>query len=514
MDGKHTDKTLDELADLFLTGTADPSTTGNAEAERRPRPVRSDPHAISDAVAQLDGPSPIRLTPKPAAGHLRRRANDHMDRAHQAVEDVIGQDVQQTATPASGRGAALNLVEAVFTANLPGFGAPWLTQYAHQLAQRHGPVAILHVDEDQIDLELVSTIDDTSLPDNTPHRPGSGAQAHGDEFLDHAYRLSQLKPQPVGTWLIHPVTSCTPSIKAMARQLPRWTILCGDDEAAAVSVLSLVNDLADDDARINQRQVGVMVMGSDQAEASAAQRRLNMMAAETLDIEIGLVGALRQMAPVTQRFLGSFAGVDKLWPSVRAFIETMRGELMPPEGTSSWETPATEEPADDGPLPDTAALLHQEQQADPTVQPIADVAPPAPSPADGPDLVRYLTGTVPLAARCPAMPEHQLGLDESGRLHLLGRCDSGDGDELAALRAAVMDLMQTGVWVRQHIELLQLTQRQCRFDANAPPVLHLFTNCAKPAATLAGGGTPLVKLHLLQYIELGDNHTWFCTELN
>ena len=44
-------------------------------------------------------------------------------------------------------------VEAVILGNLPGLSGPWLTQYAQLLAQQEGPVAILHVDDDLIDLE-------------------------------------------------------------------------------------------------------------------------------------------------------------------------------------------------------------------------------------------------------------------------------------------------------------------------------------------------------------------------
>ena len=34
-------------------------------------------------------------------------------------------------------------IEALFMGNLPGFGGPWLTQYAHRVAKARGPVAVL-----------------------------------------------------------------------------------------------------------------------------------------------------------------------------------------------------------------------------------------------------------------------------------------------------------------------------------------------------------------------------------
>jgi hypothetical protein len=45
-------------------------------------------------------------------------------------------------------------------------------------------------------------------------------------------------------------------------------------------------------------------------------------------------------------------------------------------------------------------------------------------------------------------------------------------------------------------------------------VLHLFTSHAKGAVTLARHAPPLLRLHLLQRVAVGDRHAWCCTELN
>ena len=50
-------------------------------------------------------------------------------------------------------------VEVVFLCDLPGFNGPWLTQYAHAIARKSGPVAILHVDADRLEIQRVSGSD-------------------------------------------------------------------------------------------------------------------------------------------------------------------------------------------------------------------------------------------------------------------------------------------------------------------------------------------------------------------
>ena len=151
---------------------------------------------------------------------------------------------------------------------------------------------------------------------------------------------------------------------------------------------------------------------------------------------------------------------------------------------------------------------------------------PPPATDETPDLATFLTGRdgalaggMALEARCPEQPLTQLVLDQDGRLHLLRRHDSArddhqQRDNVDGLRAAVVDLLAARRWVRQHLALLQLTQRQCVFDHHAEPVLHLFTDRADLATGLAGRLGETLRLHLLQHVRVGDQSTWLCTPLN
>ena len=67
-------------------------------------------------------------------------------------------------------------VEAVFLGNLPGYSGPWLMQYAHRLAKQSGPVAVLSVGDNEVDIDLVSTDENTlKRAQNNPYLPPGGS---------------------------------------------------------------------------------------------------------------------------------------------------------------------------------------------------------------------------------------------------------------------------------------------------------------------------------------------------
>ena len=93
------------------------------------------------------------------------------------------------------------------------------------------------------------------------------------------------------------------------------------------------------------------------------------------------------------------------------------------------------------------------------------------------------------------------------------RHDSDAGD-LPTPREAIVELVAVRSWARQHRQLLQLTERSRRFDADADPVLHLFTDRADLSVDLVARLGSLLKLHLLRDVAVGDQHTWFCVPLS
>lgn len=525
MEDQHTHKMLESLADLFLTGT------GGMVASTKPK--TADPEELND---QLDGPAPIRLTPKLVTGHPTPPHRSNSDAPRLRMTDA---DDEPTRDEPPSTGAT---IEAVFLGSLPGFAGPWLTQYAQWRATREGLVAVLHLDEQQIDMELVGH--DGVLP---------AAPNVGDNLLATVEALPNVR-----LWLIHPA-SANGTLTQQLDAVERWTILCGAHELAVRGATELIRQLIEYDAEQSpsqaDRNIGVMIMGSEGEAADAALQRISMTLDDVLDQPVQLLGALRQMAPVSVRIVGSFANPGDDWPQVLQAMSTvtarpLNGPTPPPPGTTGAGLPpfqATRRPQRMRPAPaqqprpvedvdiapppvapqPTVAPSHAAAAAptmppQPVIPPIAAAQPPqappttqttantAPANTNAPDLSTFLPGGLSLQARCPRHPQTQLVLDQDGRLHLLRQHIAAN----EALPAAVIDLIEARTWVSEHLNLLELTQRQCRFDASAEPVLHLFTDDAKSATALIARVGPFVKLHLLQRVHAGNEATWFCADLN
>lgn len=123
------------------------------------------------------------------------------------------------------------------------------------------------------------------------------------------------------------------------------------------------------------------------------------------------------------------------------------------------------------------------------------------------DLVRWITpGAIALEARCPTMPAVQLALDQQGRVHVMTANDNA--------REAAITLLEVQAWAVEHLAVLRLTQRQCRFDMDAQPVVHLFATDGIAAASMTRTLNASLKLHLLQQAHIGSQSTWVASPLN
>jgi hypothetical protein len=578
MDDHRTKETLDALADLFLTGTTPPPRKPQADSDApvgasvRTPPRKSPSAALAptvvashdtldamaathaqvaralDVLDELDGPGAFTLgTPEPSAS----RYDD--DDNHPAASAGPSLRLHDESAPDQARGEQHARIEALFLGNLPGFAGPWLTQYAFHVAQQRGPAGVLHLAGDRVDLELVTA-------DRQTVRPGvddtlvQGADV--DALLQRIEQLTGNRAAPVNNWIIHLPSPGDPVQLARARTIAHWTVLCGGDDMAIAAATRMLQTMLADGAsggapEAAGRRIGVMIMGSDDAKAREAVAKLNAAAAGFLRQPIELLGSRRQMTPVHMRPLGGCASAE-VWPVLQRFF----GDLTAPPPIAASpvyaapahpaitpiesETPvydthasAIMEPPSEvehltGYQPSSVAAPHPQRrtpESQPSSSPraprAAQPAPqrepavavdPAPSSINEPNLIDLLTGSLAgglaLQARHPRQRDTQFLLDQAGKLHLLRRQVGSD------LRTALVDLLETRDWVREHIELLALTQRQCAFDTSAEPTLHLFTADAKNAVAMVNKLGPFVKLHLLQEVRIGTTKTWVCTDLN
>ncbi len=583
MDDTRTQQALDELADLFLSGQApanpsqdtpappaDEAKPGPGDALTGPAPIRLGPKLRGQAQPPVTPPAKPpapAIDPQTVEGNAPLRLHtdasdplepdDLLDET-EAAEDFSIDDEPQHAVA----------IEAVMLGNLPGLSGPWLTQYAQLLAQQEGPVAILHIDDDLIDLELVEPTDPESDSRGVSLRmPPGGGQIDPVTVLDALLASHDTAP---GTILVHvdPLNDQQGLTRALT--IDDWTVMCGADDLAIVGGYGMLKRMVEDNPDVAGKRVGLMIMGSDPKDSQAAARKFQSAAESFLETPVQLLGWQKQMVPVNLRHLGRFEDVQSAWPRLARWFERCEASEIqlveePIFQNEPAPTPDYQPPAPPKPVPAPAALGHREtpprfqprQRPEPSVptpalaepaavyeapQPIEP--PPAPKPQpievapapqpqprpepepqvelaiDEPDLVELLMagpgevpGGIAMEARCPHQPNTQLMLDQAGRLHLLHRHDS-EADGLEGLQPAMVDLLQARKWVYEHIELLQLTQRQLSFDYEAEPVLHLFTDRADWATALATRLGEALKLHLLQAVEVGDQQAWFCTPLN
>lgn len=549
----HSDSTLDELAGLFLTEPADPLPSAASDAP----PPREDP---------LGGPAPIKLSPKLTPGvagapatpasfgpSLGNEPDEHLlelltgavpvdagsaEEPEPARDESspslrwTGHDEVDLTNPPRRPEPARARAEAVLLGNLPGMAGPWLTQYAQLLAQHGGgrrSVAVLHLDGDRVDLELIEPTVRRDDDDPAARAPGLRVPPGGfgdRDLVDLLDQLCRTGPAPVGTVLLH----ADPRRERAERliDLADWTLVSGADDAALAAAGRLVRGLLDQDPRVAAVRLGLMVAGSDADTSQHAADRLRRDLGGRLDTAPQLVGYQQQMIPARCRILGSFDGIDAQWPRLTAWLSA----LQPPAGSiaapaaEAAPTPAHEPAAARPTLPPLDAPVEVPARGHDAAAPEADRFAEAGIDAGfhaAPDLFALIDtdarttasipGGVALEARCPSAPDAQLALDAAGRLHLLLRHDSDTGD-LPTPREAIVELVAVRTWARQHRQLLQLTERSRRFDPDADPVLHLFTDRADLSVELVSRLGGLLKLHLLRDVAVGSEHTWFCVPLS
>lgn len=493
MSKTHTEKMLDALADQFLTGTLPEESA--MDKSRRPstdeeltKPIRLAPKTQSSRPQD-----PLPLTDSKSPPNLR------LNQSELAVEDH-NTDSPPLTSPLR--------VEAVFLGNLPTISGPWLTQYAHHLANQHGPIAIFHIDEEHIEVERV-TCDHVSSQMNDH----TGLTADPAALIQLIDELLTSKSPAIAAILINLPMPPTPLTFHIANQIDNWTLICGSDDAASVSAYRLLKQLSTqhNDQSDGPQHVGLAVMGSEQSKASAMAQYLNTVAAKFLNLPIDLVGVHQRMVPVNAQSLGCYNASMQTWQQIASLLC----------GQKTKATVRLSNPNDKRDHPSAVDRLQQleselEVPRPPQAPPSLGMtrpelpSPPTTTPTNALDLANFLTDSQMIQARCPRHPDIQLLLDEGGRLHLLCR-HKGDSP---GLQSVIVDLIDARAWVREHLQLLQLSQRQMHFDQRAEPVLHIFIDQAKFAAAMAAKLGSFLKIHLLQEVRFGLSSTWISTKLN
>lgn len=354
MDDTRTRQKLDDLADLFLTGVVDdlaPTAEDIAGARpgadllEGPAPIRLAPKTADQGSAPLDAqPDLPDQTDATASPHdpaqdshpMLRLTQDEID----AAETTQTSSEEPNPTPPEPQAPGRAVVEAVVMGNLPGLSGPWLVQYAQLIAQSDGPVAVLHVADDAIDVELVEPRPEAQPAPNRPTAtlripPMRNGRTGLLGLLDGLVRAST---GPVQTVLVRLEPTTDPRDLSRLAAIQDWTVLLGSDESSIAGARHMLNQLTQADPRLASRHVGVMVMGSDESAAARAADTLAQQSGDLLTEPVEFIGHLQRMQPVQVRQLGTFADPVALWPQLVSWFDAL--ELPDPQAAA----PMTPEP--------------------------------------------------------------------------------------------------------------------------------------------------------------------------
>ena len=258
--------------------------------------------------------------------------------------------------------------EIVFLGNLPGFASPWMTQYAQHVALECGVVGVLHIDDEQIDLDFVTTPANRNKLNAVHQQVMDFEQA--DNLIAVLELLNQGKEHPVGAWLIHLASPLTGTTQAIAQSLPTWTLLSGVDEAAGARAMDWLKQCLEIARPKQMDHVQFMAMGADIDRAVSMVRQIDDRALEQHNTTVELVGVQRQMVPVHLKTLGSFPTLMEQWPVVIRLIaglaasEDHRKSLVtridPAQHQGSTQQPESQTPLAD----DVDAVAQNNAEAD------------------------------------------------------------------------------------------------------------------------------------------------------
>jgi hypothetical protein len=603
-------KTLDALADLFLTGSESPCPL----PPRKPTQKQPAPPAAGDMARDKPlqdkplrdkplkiGPHPDREQIKEAASSIRLiRQGEHVNApplrivggpeeipeilATIRIADDAGSEQEPQGTepppifesPPSARSSAINeelqthpLVhtEAVFLSNLPGFGRPWLDQYAQVLSRQRGPVAIVRIDENRLEIDLISQATPDLIPSDEPQSPATSSPVTVSltEWLAKWDRSVQ---PPIACWLIPVAHPGRPEVISLIRAVSQWTVLCGTDDAAVVATYRLfkqLNAVKPEKPGDAPRKIAVMLMGSDESTSRLTAEKLRQAAAKFLNESLHVIGSRQQMQPVNLKVMGQYKNESiDLMSELKTFLTAkLPGSRLDANVAETCETVAQTQESkplsfmDGNPMPpqyresDAAASLHLTRETranDDHGQPMQERPEyPAPTPPQHTPRVRQrpsmrdaapvnasisprldsadhlgLDGLT-LDARCPSHRDIQIFVDMDARVHLLKWVEdlslidpSNTAKETvqSLLKIGLMDLIEVRSWVRDNIELIRLTQRDLDMDLAIEPNLHLFTNHAHAAVAAVHSLGNLATLHLVQEVVLGNSKSWLSTKLN
>ncbi len=393
------------------------------------------------------------------------------------------------------------IVELAIVGHLPVRAGVWLTPYADAIACEQGPTALLRLDSDVASLLLLRPRHD--------HEPDPPETATLPEAIEQLAGHAE-------TWILRPPPS-TPLDQVIEAGADRITILSSADEAAVVAAYQLIKDLVEaaEQAGCKLPTMGLAVLGSDRHTADRMRQRLNRTTNTFLGIELPMTACISQMQPAVRAT--DFGRFTKEPPrSMGDYLELIHDAAVCAEPVPSIEAvpgppvvhvpsrpkPRAVDPAD---IPRSKAVQPATIKVPP--KPTIEVEPKQPERALEPDengapipLAQYVESVTPLEkVRCPGHELVELGVDQSGRIHVLAR------------ETQLRELRIVETWAKAHRELIAMACPDCEFDPAGKVVSHVFTDTPATVADLHASD---LHLHVLTPVMVQGRQGWYAAPLN
>ena len=191
----------------------------------------------------------------------------------------------------------------VLVGNLPVMNGLWLSQYADREARENGPVCLVRISADSVQIELFRA---------GARRPSIRPQARYEEAL------RAIAPV-VSQWMIVPAQPEPVEIPAGTDDI---VVLTGADQPAIVAAYRLVKGAHEAITRLGGAQpaVSVAVLGADAQETANVAARIGDAAGASLNTTVPVRGGMQRVAPAESSFRGTF---DDPSPSIGKVVEVL-----------------------------------------------------------------------------------------------------------------------------------------------------------------------------------------------
>ena len=367
-------------------------------------------------------------------------------------------------------------IECIVPGHLPVRAGVWFLPCASRLAGAGNAGVLIHCEDGQAQLTAFGT---------------NGASGDRTACLDALASQAQ-------RWFLFPANDTDPAEYA-SLGADRITILTGTDQAAVVAAYQTIKSIvAGGGPEHGQIDLGVFVVGSEEAAAVEAAERLAETTRRQLGCDLQLRGSMPQLEAVD-------AALHREHVHLEGGAARLVSDIRRAMTVATVDAPRTPPVIEPDPIPAVAPPLAVAEAESAIPQIEVPVSTPAPERHDVIEpiedeghLATYVEGLRALPIRCPHHESIELAVDAEGAVQVLG------------LMEELPQLLAVEAWATSHADLVSRACRESSIRVEQSPVVHVF---GESIGALNALQETSMRLHLLVTVEVGPHHARHATPL-